>query len=156
MSKEGLEPKNLRIGNIVKGIYLDEEEVEQSHFVSVVALDSVGATEFPIWVECLEGIGPETYLRLEPIELTEDWLVRLGFLKGLGKYGNTFCILEDNGFVSMFTIEHWTNVDDNSKFKNFWYCRHMLKDNKLKYVHQVQNIFHSLTDCELELSPLQS
>lgn len=98
--------------------------------------------------EFIEGAGKEIYVRLEPLELSGEWLIRLGFLQS--KSSNIcYDILDDNGFISIFSIEHWTNSPDVSL--HFWYCKHMIKIAKLQYVHQVQNIFHSLSLCELEI-----
>lgn len=146
MNIDKLSPKDLRVGSIIKGVYLNEEGVECYHAVSVVAIDSVDVC--PVLVECIEGAGKEIYVRLEPLELSGEWLIRLGFLQS--KSSNIcYDILDDNGFISIFSIEHWTNSPDVSL--HFWYCKHMIKRAKLQYVHQVQNIFHSLSLCELEI-----
>lgn len=59
--------------------------------------------------------------------------------------------MEDNGFVCMFTVEHWTDAKEDSDFKNHWHVFGLLKGFKLKYVHQLQNLYHALTGEELEI-----
>ena len=95
--------------------------------------------------------APKDQLWCKPIPLTEEWLIRMGFLQSIGKYGNEFHILEKNGFTVMFTIEHWTNVDNESKYKNNWHVKNMLNENKLKYVHQLQNLYWCLCGEELTI-----
>jgi hypothetical protein len=66
-----------------------------------------------------------------PIPLTEEWLLNLGFVKGLsGAFYIGDCIFHISGYLS-------------DKFDDY-----MIKDN-IKYVHQLQNIFFALTGEEL-------
>jgi len=89
---------------------------------------------------------------VDPILLNEELLLKLGFKQAVGKWGNDFHILEKDGFICMFTIEHWTDTKEDSKFKNHWHCKYQLNGNKLKYVHEVQNLFFSLCGEELVFS----
>jgi hypothetical protein len=85
------------------------------------------------------------------IPLTEEWLIRFGFLQGKSKYGNDFSILNEDGFTVMFSIEHWIDVEETSVWKNHWHTKGLLNKNKLQFVHQLQNLFFALTGKELIL-----
>jgi len=87
----------------------------------------------------------------EPIPLTEEILLKCGFRMGKGKWGNTFSIMESNGYVCMFDVEHWTDTDVNSKYHNYWHTRGLLNGNKLKHLHQLQNLYFALTNQELNI-----
>lgn len=86
-------------------------------------------------VRIYEGVGSFNY---EPIPLTEEWLVGLGFVSlsdilefGRGKY--FIRKRYDKNFEMLQGLEY------NSFTKAF------------KYVHQLQNLFFALTGEELEL-----
>lgn len=85
------------------------------------------------------------------VPLSEEILEKGGFLQSHNKFGNTFHIMEDNGFVVKYTIEHWTNTD-SEQFKNRF---HADKVGKVEFVHQVQNILLSLFGIDLDFSCLR-
>jgi hypothetical protein len=87
----------------------------------------------------------------QPIPLTEEWLLKFGFVQSSNNLGNTFHILKKDGVIVMFTIEHWTNTDINSKYHNHWHCEYLLNGHKLQYLHQLQNIYFALTGEELTI-----
>jgi hypothetical protein len=74
---------------------------------------------------------------LEPIALTEEWLLNLGFIKKNG-YGFIKKDLAGNLFYSVETKEH------------FMFQYHDLRI-KIKHVHQLQNLYFALTGEELIL-----
>jgi hypothetical protein len=64
----------LRPGNIITGIY--DEENELSEEVKVVCIDPTGEiTDYEIWVD---GTN-DHYDEFQPIELTEEWFTEKGF-----------------------------------------------------------------------------
>jgi len=71
---------------------------------------------------------------LQPIPLTEEWLLKLGYSK---------CSFVDNHFD---IVGH-----------RIWKCNEMFVCEKngviIKYVHQLQNLVHALTGEELILNP---
>lgn len=72
------------------------------------------------------------YKPFEPIPITEEWLVRFGFEKidhGFNKYPLYIYPIRDLYYRAVFPI-----IFD------------------INYVHQLQNIYHSLTGKELELT----
>ena len=78
---------------------------------------------------------------MQPIPLTEEWLLKFGFLED-EKYDNTYCkyLSVLNGFT---TMEY--DLDNNL----------LLLDNmeiKIKHVHQLQNLYFALTGKELEIT----
>lgn len=84
---------------------------------------------------------------IQPIPLTEDWLLKFGFNKDYKK-GYIGIDVNNSDFVltEPFIIGEWQN-----------YCVFEFKTGLLsrftevKYVHQLQNIFFALTGKELEI-----
>lgn len=79
------------------------------------------------------------YVVFEPILLTEEWLLKFGFKKP----AHTWC-------GDVFHLTEWDKYPIN-------WCVAMNKNNaviiqKLKYVHQLQNLYFALTGEELELT----
>ncbi len=70
--------------------------------------------------------------KVKPIPITEEWLLRLGF----EKIGNNFD--KDNVIL-------WRNLKTN----NLIFDRKLKVD--IKYIHELQNLFHSLSGNELEM-----
>lgn len=72
----------------------------------------------------------------KPIPLTEQWLEKFGFEnRGLTYSGNNF-----------WDIQKYSNTND-------FYIQD-IEVMHLKYVHQLQNLFHSLTGKELKVKEL--
>jgi hypothetical protein len=72
--------------------------------------------------------------QFEPIPLTEEWLVRLGF--------------EDRG--SIFKLSSILIRYDEGKFY-FIYNEPFLESIEIKFVHQLQNLFYALKGSELTI-----
>lgn len=142
-----LKPQELRIGNLIRGIYINEEQeedVEHSQIVAVTSLDSIGAFDYSIWVECIEGsANVEVYDRFEGIPLTEERLVELGFEKAYN----------DNMTVSWFSLKIGSNeyilnylnrwgisIDTGDTYRYLTPCEHL---------HTLQNVIFALTGTEL-------
>jgi len=72
----------------------------------------------------------------QPILLTDEFLIKLGFeqRKNYDCYGVIF----DNIRFSYFLNKEWLKIDSMDVFR------------KIKYVHELQNIIHSLTLQELQ------
>jgi hypothetical protein len=79
--------------------------------------------------------------RVEPIPLTEEWLLRLGFTK-----------TEYNDGVEMFMFIYFhLELRNNHLYlecEDSHYSRNL---KHIKYVHQLQNLYHSLTESELKI-----
>ena len=79
----------------------------------------------------------------KPIPLTEEWLVKLGFTRHHADYSNNVIYIK--------------NVPDNTEFEWGVYPNELgsgiqIQNRKLlKYVHQLQNLYHALTGEELTI-----
>ena len=109
----------LRIGNLV-----------DSKLVGGFALRSENLSDFD-----------NGFIELEPIPLTEEWLLKIGFEKSGGKVDNE----GDIRYVIFDEIESTIYVSYGSNFvgncdSGFCYIEH---------VHQLQNLYHALTGEEL-------
>ena len=110
-----MEAKELRIGNWVARF---------------------GKTHFQI--TCVEEGNFPT---LEPIELTEGWLIKLGF--GYWEdVGQWYSPDED----CTLRLDHYTKGDEDKL--GFFEDEYAVK---VKYVHQLQNLYFALTGEELEI-----
>ena len=125
-----MELKDLRIWNKIHGI-VEDETIE----CTVLAIDGVGVAEQSVWVETIDSLY-EYFDEFKPIPFTKDWFSKLNLDKN-GVFFN--CHAE-------FSIK---------RSKDYWYLRiSLLNDIKVticafQYVHELQNIFHSLTGKEL-------
>lgn len=80
--------------------------------------------------------------KVEPIELTEEWLIKLGFeLNYKSNFSITYGHIENNKFSYKF------NIPENKS----WLEYHGGAIN-CKYVHQLQNLYFCLTGTELTIN----
>ena len=127
----------LRIGNIIGGTYTDYDDGSEKYDVcKVVALDSVGAAEYPIWVQGNANV--EKYDSFDPVPLTDEWLIKLGF-KYLSEH---LCWNKNEHDVSFYS----SGVIEFIPFGDDCYPVH------IKYVHQLQNIYFALRGEELHFT----
>lgn len=111
---------DLRIGNLIFSKETQEVQkitgiTEEHPFFNSITFD------YPNWDE------------IEPIKLTEEWLVNFGLSKNNG-YPYKFL----NGFI---------------KIRNgVYFYKYYHLDIELKYVHQLQNLYFSLTQTELTVA----
>jgi hypothetical protein len=81
----------------------------------------------------------------QPIPLTEEWLIKFGFKKSdMGVYDEWFVFVGENG---VFTI-----YQDTAGFNAFHGAAYNCTIT-IKFIHQLQNVYFSLTGNELELKP---
>lgn len=118
---------DFRIGNLVN----------EDHFVKAITLEN----ELTIWNK--KGHDYLTILDIEPIVLTEEWLLKFGFIKN--KYQNKDSIVDyiDNN-TGWFTLAE----------KDGYFCLCEYRDfigKQFKYVHQLQNLYFALAGEELTL-----
>jgi hypothetical protein len=76
---------------------------------------------------------------VEPIQITEEWLVRFGFEK-IGNFGYA---------IRNFRLEYTKNLISKSILDCpfvFWINREVVR---MKYIHQLQNLYFALTGTEL-------
>lgn len=119
-----LQPKDLRIGNLVNK-YDEFAEVWINGY-EIEAEDILALRD-----------GINSY---ECIPLTPEWLIRGGFV--LHNPGNYYARTWGENGVSILVFR---------KEYNLW-CYQLGKglDKPIEYIHQLQNLFHSLTGKELE------
>ena len=121
-----MDVRELRIGNYVK------------HFENGIVL-TVGRT--------VAFKTPTNTIRvdvddLEPIPLTEEWLLKFGFEKESNKSYST-------GEEIVYSVYRLDELTYNSIQKNWWF--NGVLSNQPIYVHQLQNLYHALTNEELTL-----
>jgi hypothetical protein len=123
-----MKANELRIGNIVE---YNEDGVIFT--VTETSLNGIRVTndEETTWIEIDQFSG---------IKLTEDWLLRAGFV--VEHKGN-----ELNGFYSVYTLNSITY----NTIHGWWINgkQHLEYPVPLNYVHQLQNLYFALTGQEL-------
>jgi hypothetical protein len=146
---ENLQQRELRIGNYIKAIYYQYEDLEEneesSEEVTVLALDPyyTMSDNTVIWVE---GGKEERYHKFEPIPLTEEWLVKFGMELYDGFSSTRVLRLDKNPFdVSNLT---YNPVEGLLRFSN-GHSKGSSLIPYVKYVHQLQNLYFALTGKEL-------
>jgi len=80
--------------------------------------------------------------RIKPIPLTEEWLLKMGF-KFFG----------GSGYKTEYSDLHW-NFSLRNGFMPDIFFKHAIKADKIigcNYVHQLQNLYHALTNNELTI-----
>ncbi len=108
----------LRIGN-----YIENTDGQMASYM-VVNADVIKQNEHTM------------YASLEPIPLTEEWLIKFGFIKH-GKYGYFYL---DNFII------------DKNKLGKFFMCDIDIHV-EIETVHHLQNLYFALTGEELTLKP---
>lgn len=99
--------------------------------------------------EDYDKINYHNALSFEPVPITEDWLLQLGFKKLLPNIGEITQDEVDMGKLrTVVCIELYPFVFNTSN--GWWlYKRHM--DIAPKYIHQLQNLYFCLTGEELTI-----
>lgn len=113
--------RELRIGNLVK--YKDT-----SPQIKVIEIE---------WYFFAE----DHYIKNStPIPISEEWLIKLGFV-----YIFEFDEYQYLG-STWFKIQHDNLIDGK---RDYWFDRENLSSIRIKYVHQLQNLYFALTGEEL-------
>ena len=85
---------------------------------------------------------------IEPIPLTEKWLLDLGFNKDY-KFGYIGIDFKSGNMTTDFVL---TYPLKNGDFQKYFIWEHSsFKYNELQYVHELQNLFFILTNNHLQL-----
>ncbi|WP_312306591.1 hypothetical protein [Chryseobacterium sp.] len=121
-------PQELRIGNLVK--YVDDGEIKVINGSAIKYLENA---------QRLFQLFP-----FEPIELTEEWLLKMGFdLLHKGKFRNVYDYSLDHRFG--YSDNHGlVYVDSALTFVGNSFSH-------IKFVHQLQNLVFALTGEELTI-----
>jgi len=118
-----IKANELRIGNLVR--------YEDRNF-KIYALSK----ELPCLDTIEYGIGVVSYKTIQPIELTEDILIKCGF-EWRNEHRGVGAIMDFNK-QSIGLMEN-----GEVRYLNCWV--------KLEYLHQLQNLYYCLTGKELEI-----
>ena len=125
-------PNELRIGNLVECFGTREIIAIKKHKIKVQHESKYG--NFIIeWC-------PITSLSLEPIPLTEEWLLKLGFSEIGGCNEKDFTNGDYNIFINSIGEVNFLFFREGD-----WY-------QKISYVHQLQNLYFALTGSELTVA----
>lgn len=100
--------------------------------------------------------GFATYNQLQPIPLTEEWLLKFGFKKYPDcrdtfqqQYYDSFQFEIDRFTIISFSIvqgfPHLVDCNYNRRYRS----EENKKEHLIKYVHQLQNLYFALTNEEL-------
>lgn len=124
-----IKPQELRLGNLVtdsRGKILNILELLESYArVYTIRKDWWSST---------------SYEEFEPIELTEDWLEKLGFEK-----------TTPDGWLCLNICNDWTFLYWNKGLLELSVNRHSVVLKNVMHVHQLQNLTFALTGEELTI-----
>ena len=123
-----MKPEELRIGNYVK-VYRHGEDAEMTNhqIKSIVYINKQG-----YHVELNDGFVVNSDTGIEPIPLTRELFMSLGF-----KYNDPASEYYLNGVTITYCLDF--------VFSSGWSAK------KIKYVHQLQNMYFALKEEELKL-----
>jgi hypothetical protein len=85
------------------------------------------------------------YVSLAPIPLTKEWLLKFGFVISDSESNLNYTYAKIDGFC--------INTYQEEKVGYWWLgFYHNKKNNRIQYVHQLQNLYFALTNEELILT----
>ena len=129
-----IQPQDLRIGNLVNYICGEED------FYIIRSINEE-------YVSLKDNVSFDNvrYDEIEPIEITEEWLLKFGFIIRDKKYSLNYggesmkyAVLETNIRNPFFLYFHGRfGFNINEGRKNGDYC--------IKHIHQLQNLYFALT-----------
>lgn len=140
-----MEAKELRIGNYVKlnAVYQKyKDSVEplfhESQVLPISSIQEDNTIRLKKNTSHGDSIGCFPISYINPIPLTEDWLIKFGA----------------NKYSEYFELGHteWYKEEDYFKPKSYYFADGFKDGFKLKYVHQLQNLYFALTGEELNYS----
>jgi len=133
-----LSVKDLRIGNLVNGYYTTEDYADTECLCEIVLIDSVGHTEYSIWVD--SKAKSEMFDEFKGVPVTEELLLRFGF---------NWSVLHQAYHKDGFAYD--LNVLFKGGYSLSTFKRGHILIGKLEYAHQLQNLYFALTNTELTL-----
>ena len=131
-----MKAKDLRLGNYVLSNLPQTNHENDYYTVDLILLEIFDSVE------------------VEPIQLTEEWLIKFGFEKDREVYNLGIPVFVKNNFRiwdnrDKVEYEKILGYSDSSDFK-FIYSKNIQP--YIKYVHQLQNLYFSLTGEELKIN----
>lgn len=124
--------QELRIGNLVECFGTREVIAIKKNKIKIQKLTNQGNYILE-WV-------PTRTMSLEPLPITEQWLSTLGFF-----------IIETNKCVEAFRENFRYSIKQVDDSDQWFWCDGENVITNLKYLHQLQNLYFSLTGEELDL-----
>lgn len=142
--------KELRVGNLVEILTSDTMINLPTGRFGVIEEIRTDKVKLRYDYETSDGFCyfNRRYETIKPIPITEENLLKLGFIQSKGRWGNDFILIRDKYDV-YFVIEHWTDTEEDSQWKDHWHIKYTIKPYHIKYIHQLQNLFYALTGEEL-------
>lgn len=135
-----MEARELRIGNVVNALHHNNDSPNPAKFNLPVIVESVAKDRIStslgerIEVEYLSGIP-----------LTEEWLLKMGFVQDCdGDY--------TLGTILYYGASRRLNAGPKALWIACYENYHYDIYTNIQYVHQVQNIYHALTGEELTIN----
>ena len=131
-----IEAKELRIGNLVTCLGKEVELIGISKWN--------GNNYTTLHYAEFKGMIPIQLFHLKPIPLTEEWLFKFGFKKlssPEATFSNEYMIIYTHESTGFYYFEY--GIGENKK---------AIRRSECRYVHQLQNLYHSLTNEELTLN----
>jgi hypothetical protein len=148
-----MEAKELMLGNLVNGISEDSDGKNKQIICKILAIDS-NSTLGDGWqymVESMESDECLIYDDFEPIPLTEEWLELFGFEKRESSVCDSFYIgINPITHDWLFDLAWLKNMIDYS-YEGYPFYKNGYHE--IKFVHQLQNLYYTLTGKELTLNP---
>lgn len=94
--------------------------------------------------------GAQLYRHFSPIPLTEEWLLKFGFIKKVNN-GSEYLRYYWDGDIMIYVGED-TNAMYLGDYDEYHDCKPFgLNEQKIQYVHQLQNLNFLLTGNELTI-----
>ena len=132
-----MEAKDLRIGNILQEKkYKTPQRINEFFGLFTVEVDS------PYFDYETDDCHTPCLGNLEPIPLTEEWLLKFGFVNNKGVFRNAYYMFLERWFISH---KKKYDVDFYSLIIHEDFITH------IKNVHSLQNLYFALTGEELTI-----
>jgi hypothetical protein len=126
-----LKAKDLRIGNLV-GKYIKDCD---TYYYAICTVDLINLDSFVSFDE-LDNYKNSEYVKYDPIPLTEEWFLDFGFEEEEDYF--VYVLSYDFGEIKIY------------RQGGYFFIEGVIKQ-EVKYVHQLQNLYHALTGNELEI-----
>ena len=123
-------------------------------YCKIIGIDKIRMDEDRVLVEYHNGETDYCYIGyIEPIELTEEVLVKIGFKEKIGYINYSKVFYDENNHCDS------TNIYYCSRLKHFKFTHDKSKEVDLqmmdlyniKYLHQLQNAYYCITNQEMEI-----
>jgi len=132
-----MKANELRIGNYVNIM----NDTVDDEYVKVIVTIRRNFAE----IECNEDQDSFEYHEIQPIPITEEWLVKFGFNKC--NYKTVYHAPNSTIFLlNGRAVKHYKRQDVE-------YFRMVREDVNIKYIHELQNLVFALTGVELTAEP---